>query len=254
MLTGIVSSISHGIDALISFPKMFDQLTAIPAADAEYGSLLKETTEITHQKKLVQMRKTQAEVALGIVRKKLALAENDLSLARQQHAGLVEDIEYLKQIAINLIRSAQRYMDILIKYAFLAARALEIYTYEDMSNNIRYDYGYIHPDREEDLLLKPTTADNRSSFLPLIDEYVNSWKQFVNILVYQDRYEKYISSGDQVHDIQFQSFTDQHILSQFKQTADLFFAVELRELPQSRYEAKVEFVHLYLENVTSNFP
>jgi hypothetical protein len=122
-----------------------------------------------------------------------------------------------------------------------------------MSNSIRYDYGYIHPDREEDLLLTPSTAEiNR--FLPLIDEYVNSWKNFVDILRLKDKYEKYISSGDQVHDIHFISFTDQNILSQFKQTANLFFSVELNELPQSRYESKVEFVHVYLENVISNAP
>jgi hypothetical protein len=74
------------------------------------------------------------------------------------------------------------------------------------------------------------TEDNRASFLRLIDECVNSWKQFVNILVYQDSYQKYISSGDQVHDIQFLSFTDQNILLQFKQNADLFLAANLKEL------------------------
>jgi hypothetical protein len=37
--------------------------------------------------------------------------------------------------------------------------------------------------------------------------------------------------------------------------ADLFFAVDLKELPQSRFEVKkVKFVHFYLENVTSNSP
>jgi hypothetical protein len=253
----LIPKIERGADALISFPKMLDELIAIPDVDSEYRELMKETTEITHQKKLVQMRKTQAEAALNVVRKKMALAQNDLDLAKQQRAGLIADIEYLKQVAINLIRSAQRYMDILIKYAFFAARALEIYTYEDKSSDIRYDYGYIHPDTEEDLILNPTIERDgrkRSSFIPLIEQYVNSWKQFVDILLLQDSYEKYISSGDQVGDIHFISFTDQQILSQFKQTANLFFVVDLKDLPQSRYEAKVKSVHIYLENVKSNAP
>ena len=82
-----VDGIKNGVDALISLSKMYAQLAnAIPPSsnDAVIGSLLREATELTHQKKLALMRVVRAEAALDIARRKLALAENDLILARQR--------------------------------------------------------------------------------------------------------------------------------------------------------------------------
>ena len=90
--------------------------------------LLRAATELTHAKLLAQLRNDQAGFALAAVTAHLAQAVQDLELARTQLGGLTGDIEFLEQVALTLIRSAQRYMDVLIKYAFCAAlRAGDLY-------------------------------------------------------------------------------------------------------------------------------
>ena len=98
-----------------------------------------------------------------------------------------------------MIRSAQRYMDVLIKYAFFAARALEIYTLTDMSDEIRTDYGYIHPDVEQDY------ADGLLPLAQLIGEYTTSWSRFVDIINYRNAFDSYFGSSDKVDDKVFLS-------------------------------------------------
>jgi hypothetical protein len=134
-------------------------------------------------------------------------------------------------------------MDVLIKYAFFAARALEIYTFADMSNEIRYDYGYIHPDREEELPLPQ-----------LIDEYVASWSRLVSVVTYRDRYEQYFIGPSLVHDIHYLVVEDAQRLADFRASRDLYFNVALSDLPASRFEAKVEAVYLALVGATASAP
>jgi hypothetical protein len=154
----------------------------------------------TDRNRVEQLHVGQAQLALRAAEARQALAESDLLLASQQLAGLKDEISDLRQVAVTLIRSAQGYMDTLIKYAFPAARALEIYTFADLSTEIRYDDGYIHPDREEDLLV-----DDAESLIQLLGEYTASWSRFVGVVNYRNRYEQYFLGANLVHDIKFLS-------------------------------------------------
>jgi hypothetical protein len=225
---GDLSALIKGTNAVISFVKLRDSFDQIPAGDAEYRDLMRQTVDLTRQRKLAELHRTQADLTLRAAEQKLALATQDLTLANQQLTGLVTDMVFLEGTARTLIRSAQRYMDVLIKYAFLAARALEIYTFADMSNAIRYDYGYIHPDREEELPLPQ-----------LIGEYVASWSRLVGIVTYRDRFEQYFLGPSLVHDIHYIAVEDAQRLADFRARRDLYFTVALSDLPPSRFEAKL---------------
>ena len=172
----------------------------------------------------------------------------DLALARTQLGSLSSDIDFLEGVALTLIRSAQRYMDVLIKYAFFAARALEIYTLTDMSDEIRTDYGYIHPDVEQNY------ADGLLPLAQLIGEYTTSWSRFVDIINYRNAFDSYFGSSDKVDDKVFLSLTDPITLAQFRQTQNLLFSIDLADLPPTRFEAKVTYVLLSLTGAAANVP
>ena len=247
--SGDLKEIVEGGEAVVSLVKAIDSLNDVPQADAEYKQLMREAIDAVGQKKLAELHVGQAQLGLRAAEARQALALSDLALANQQLAGLQDEIGYLRQVAVTLVRSAQGYMDTLIKYAFLAARSLEIYTFADLSSEIRYDYGYLHPDREQDLL-----ADDAKSLIQLLAEYTASWSRFVGVVNYRNRYEQYFLGANLVHDIKFLSITDAQTLADFKATHDLSLQVELGELPPSRHEAKAEAVYLALVGVTAAAP
>jgi hypothetical protein len=139
-------------------------------------------------------------------------------------------------------------MDILIKYAFFAVRSLEIYTLDNLSNEIHTDYGYIHPDMEQDF------QDRLLPLAQLIGAYQTSWGRFVGILNFRNSYDNYFSSGNKVNDKVFLTFTDPALLTQFRESPDLLLTVDLQDIPPTRFEAKASYVKLSLTGTTANVP
>ena len=134
----------------VSFAEMIADLPD-PKDDDELRKLVREAVEAAHAKLLADLRCEQAAAASHAAGLRVAQARTDIELAKTQLNGLVTDINYLELVAFNLIRNARGYMDLLTQTAFKAARAVEIYTLADMSGIVRADYGYVHPDREQDL-------------------------------------------------------------------------------------------------------
>lgn len=231
----------------LSFAKMIKDVDEA-AGDAELKKLVKESIELTHAKLITQLRTEQAAFTLQAATLKLEQAQRDLELARAQLDGLTNNVAFLEQVALTLISSAQGYMDVLIKYAFFAARSLEIYTLTDISNEIHYDYGYISPDIEQDY------QDRLLPLAQLIGAYQTSWGRFVGIINYRNSYDNYFISGNKVNDKVFVSITDPLVLAQFRQTQSLLLPIELADLPPTRFEAKAIYVLLALTGATANVP
>jgi hypothetical protein len=139
-------------------------------------------------------------------------------------------------------------MDILMRYAFFAARSVEIYTVDDLSNEVFYDYGYIHPDLEQDY------ADGLLSLANLIGAYVTSWSRFVGVIGYRSRYDAYFTGADRVGDKVFVSVTDPATLADFRATQTVAVDVRLADLPSTRLEAKATYVLLALVGATATIP
>ena len=237
-LKDAIPKIQQGVAAIISFKKMLDDLSKAHVDNEEYRKLIADSIELAHAQLLARLRETQAEFKLQAAQKRLQLAKDDKAAVEKQLKGLVTDNEYLKQTAFILVKAAQHYMNTLTKYAFLAARALEIYTLEDLSGQIRYDYGYIHPDREKDY------QEGLITLTQLISKYEHSWTTFADLIGYADRYHTYFSSGDLVHDLHRISFKDAQVLSDFRTKSKIRFTVRIEDLPTSRLEAKVDSVYV----------
>ncbi|TDH24531.1 hypothetical protein EXU57_14390 [Segetibacter sp. 3557_3] len=245
-LPGFIEEISKGVKTIISFTKMMEDANQSNVEDEEYRALIQQAIEFAHQQVIAQMHQGQAIFALQAAQKRLTQAQANKAAAQQQLAALSSDVKVLENASFSLIRIAQQYMNILTKYAFFAARSLEIYTLVDKSKDIRFDYGYIHPDK---------IANYKSgliSLTTLIAAYQQSWSTFANLLNYRQQYDNYFTVGSWVYDYHKVSFKDTAILNKFKSSAELNFAVRLSDLPSSRYEAKAETVYVAFVGATSN--
>src|SRR5207249_3926679 len=98
----------------------------------------------------------QANLQVQGAEARIKLAQDDIKRAQDLLAALPD--KTFEQAGRFLIAFAQNHLDVITRSAFLAARSLEIYTLDDLSDQIRYDYGYIHPDLDLDLPLADLTV------------------------------------------------------------------------------------------------
>jgi hypothetical protein len=246
---GLKDHIMKAIDVtktVVRFTEMLNQVWELKLDNEGYRKLLEDGLEIAHSRLLAVLRKSQADLSRESAETRLQIAKTNQAAAENQLGGLVNDRRYLEGVAFNLLKSAQHYMDMLSRYAFLSARAVEIYTLADLSDQIRYDYGYIHPDRESDY------DGGFISVAQLIGEYQLSWGQHVGVVSnYRVAYDNYFRSWNWVDDFHRISITDPEALSEFKRTYGIRFTVRPSDL-SLRLEAKVDSVYVAFIGATSD--
>lgn len=231
---------------VISFSKIIGDLNKAEG-DPELIKLLTELTNLVHAQFMAQMQDEQATLLVQAAEQRLAQAKVDQALVTQQAAALTSDQSVLDTAAQTLIRLGRGFVDNLSRYMFFAARALEIYTLAELSGEIRYDYGFIQPDLEQDYL---DGFRSRADYISRITSSVSA----MIILSYRVRYDNYFLGQSWTHDTLFRSFSSPALLDQFRQTRMLSFSLGLADLPSSRYEAKVTGVRLSLVGATANAP
>ena len=244
---GGFKDLAEGAGKLISFVKVIDDFLNFgdtSAENAKQAELLRQAADAAWQRRLADLHTQHAHAELEVVQAKKELAQADYARAQDQLAQLTGTTEQLESAARTLIRTAQRYADILMKYAFLAARALEIYTLAEISpDEIWFDYGYVNPEDEADLPL-----------LQQITLYMQSWARFAGVVAYEDRFASYFRRGDIVHDSFFASITDAATIADFKVSQTLHLPVALSALLPERFEAKAEGVAVSLTGATAASP
>ncbi|KAB8140042.1 hypothetical protein F8S13_25545 [Chloroflexia bacterium SDU3-3] len=231
---------------VISFSKIIGDLNKANG-DPELIKLLTELTNLVHAQFMAQMQDEQTTLLVQAAEQRLAQAQADLVLVNKQAEALTADQSVLDTAARTLIRLGRGFVDNLGRYMFFAARSLEIYTLADLSGEIRYDYGFIQPDLEQDYL---DGFRSRADYLSRINASISA----MIILNYRLRYDSYFLGHSWTHDTLFRSFSSPALLEQFRQTRTLSFALGLADLPSSRYEAKVTGVRLSLVGATANAP
>lgn len=237
-LKGYVEEVAKGVEMIISFPKMLEDAWAVKVDNEGYKQLIVQSVELAHQQLIAGLHQQQAQYALQAAEKRLKNANEGKLLAENHKATLTNDNKTLKKAALFLMKLGQHYTNTLSKYAFLAARSLEIYTLTDKSKDICFDYGYVHPDDE---------ANYELGILPLanlVAAYITSWSRFGNLLAYREQYDNYFNAGNWVHDYHRLSITDSSILNDFKQQQQLNLTVSLNDLPPTRFETKADTVFI----------
>jgi hypothetical protein len=135
------------------------------------------------------------------------------------------------------------------RFAFYAARALEIYTLDDLSAEIRYDYGFVHPDIDRDFVYGRLTESQYAL------AYQTAWSSVPTVLNYRQRYLDYFTSSaaDFTRDVYLRSIKDPLVLADFKEQHTLDISVDLTDTELfGRAEAKVEVVGVALIGAKSS--
>jgi hypothetical protein len=121
----------------------------------------------------------QARLAAESAQQKAATYAADTEALSTIAAGFEKDVAAVTRVARILIRQFQDYLDYFLWYGFRRDRAFDLYTLAvpPRAPRFRFDYGYLHPDLEEDAFFALGRGD-AARVLDLVDAYVKSLALF----------------------------------------------------------------------------
>lgn len=250
--------VEPGTRIFVSAKKVFDDIDAKVSVDPESTALLRELAMLAFEHQAAALRESQAALEVEAAKLELAAARADLARIATLRDRLATDTMALGELTRSVLKRTQGYVDIIIKYIFFAARALQLFSLSNTLADISFDYGYVDPDLENDAfrsLSRPRDQRGGSAkALRLLEAYLASWQRLPDILVLRDRFESYAASGQVTHDVLVSSVSDPASLKLFRETNELSFVLDLGGLPPSRYEDKVESVFVALVGATTKNP
>jgi hypothetical protein len=236
-------------NGLANFSKIVDELlTASNSPDQSViGELLKEQAEVMRKKLITDLRQKQAQDRVAAAQRQAQNYAEEAQHAQNLHLNWSETEAFLNAGIAVLIGSARHLADIVAEEVFLARRALEIYQLEDASD-VRFDYGYIHPDLDSTLpsLQRVVACLQSASELP------------ANILTWNDIFLKLNAAQtggfDVVHPVVGVSITDAAALAQLRAGGGLQFTIPASATPPSLFELKANSLTIELEGASASSP
>jgi hypothetical protein len=242
-----VTEIAKGAKAFINFVDVVQKLVAGTTPDnAKVVGLLQRAVELKHAQLLADLRRAQADLTVAAVGAKLERANALLVEAQQLSAQLHAEVDKLGEAGLTVVRNTQMQLDSLLGFAFRAQRSVEIYTLKSEVQHLFLDAGYLEPDKERDF------AEKFLDPIDLIQAYIVSFDRLLQPIKMQEDYQAFFS--DQNHldaDSLRLSFTAPELLQNFRDTHDLQFTIELRDLPAAHFDAKVQAVFVAFVGATS---
>jgi hypothetical protein len=236
-------------NGLANFSKIVDELlTASNSPDQSViGELLKEQADVMRKKLITDLRQKQSQDRVKAAQRQAQNYAEEAQHAQSLHQHWSETEAFLNAGIGVLIASARHLADIVAEEVFMARRALEIYQLED-ATDVRFDYGYIHPDLDNTLpsLQRVVACLQTASQLP------------ANILTWNDIFLKLNAAQtggfDVVHPIVGVSITDPAALAQLRAGGALQFTIPRSATPASIFELKVNSLTIELEGASSSSP
>lgn len=244
-LGGGAKDLIEGTKSFISFGKVLADLEnamSLPGQDA-IGKLLKQQILLVRQKMVAALRETQARSRVAAAELRVGNLETEIAQVQQTLDRWSADAATLKAATNLLIRSARDIVDMVMEDVFLAQRAREIYQLDRIAN-LRFDFGYLHPD--VDRSLSPATRASASlTSLSGMAIQVLAWDQiFTQLNTAQIGF-------DVIHPQLSVSLTDPVKLQEFAAGATLDFSIDLSAVPQKMFELKVNALTLQMDGASS---
>jgi hypothetical protein len=232
---------------LVNLVKTLDDVWQAKVAKKEYQELLAKSVEAVHALLLARQRASQAEILHQVAVAKQVQRDADEQAATAQLNRINAGIKVLNDAAKTIIHTSHSYFDTVARFAFYVARALEIYTLDDQSSEIHYDYGYVHPDIDQDYL------EGRLLSEKYVAAYQATWSSVPDLMHFRQRYLDYFASSnsDFTRDIYVRLIAEPAALADFKQHRTLSVSIDFADLQQGRAEAKAEVVAVALIGATS---
>jgi hypothetical protein len=153
-LGGDLSDLMKGSsDALTNFGKVYAELSG-SASDSAVTQLAMQASVVAMQDMVAQLRQQQAADQLAAAQARVTDAAAEVQAAQDMLASWQVTSVFLDQAMNQLLTVARALAAMVSEAFFLARRALEVYQLEDASD-VRFDYGFLHPDVDNSYVNQP---------------------------------------------------------------------------------------------------
>ncbi len=214
-------------DGITNFSKVYDELS-LSTNDATIKQLSMQIVTLTMQSMVANLRRQQARDALAAAQARVTDYTAEIRAATDLLGRWSADKQFLDTALGVMLGVARNLADLVAEDIFIARRALEIYQLEDASS-VRFDYGWIHPDLDNDLLAHPLQRTQLSlQSVSALPTDVITWN---NIFI--DLNESRTSGFDVVHPQIEVVIDDPAVLAALGQGDGLRFSVGIGPSPAS---------------------
>lgn len=220
-----------------------------PGTAAQHKQLVQRQLELLADLNLAKLDLAQKNALADLTQAKIALNEQDLTTLRGVQEGWEADIGQESAIARRVVTQTQVFMDVLIKFAFKANRALDLWTFSSYAPKFSFDIGYLPPDDVENAY-QPLARGDDSRVLPLLNEYLTTWSRMPELVVLRDAYDTYENQLDS-YNLRL-TITTPAVLDALRITGTATFEVTLDNFPAHLSELKTDGVHIGLVGATGN--
>jgi hypothetical protein len=121
------------------------------ADQTQAAQLLKQFATLQVQEMIARLRQKQAQDRVAAAKRTAQDFANEAKKAQTFSQSLSKDADFLEGAVDSFISMARQLTDIVAEDVFVARRSLEIYELDDASD-VRFSYGYLHPDDDHSLV------------------------------------------------------------------------------------------------------
>jgi hypothetical protein len=244
-LGGGAADLIKGTNSMISFSNVLSDLdNAMELSEqSETGKLLKQQAELVRQEMVASLRVIQAQSRVNAAQVRVSNLAAEIQDVQQRLSHWSADAASLAAGTDLLIRSARQVVDMVMEDVFLAQRAREIYELDTISD-LRFDFGYVHPDLDHSL----SPATRASASLVSLSGFA------VEVLAWNNIFQRLNTAEigfDVIHPQLSVAITDTAKLRAFASGAALDFGISLADVPHGMFELKVGALGLELVGASS---
>jgi hypothetical protein len=244
-LGGGFTDLMTGTKAFISFGKVVADLEnamSLPGQDA-IGKLLKQQILLVRQKMVGGLRATQARSRVAAAQLRINNLDNEILQVQERLNHWNADATSLAAATDLLIRSARDIVDSVMEDVFLAQRAKEIYQLDPITN-LRFDFGFLHPDVDRSLTPAVRATSSLTSLSAMVIQILSFDQIFRQLNTAQIGF-------DVIHPQISVAITDPQKLRDFASGDTLDFSIDLADAPDKMFELKVNAMTLEMVGASS---
>lgn len=244
-LGGGFKDLIEGTKSFISFGKVMldlENAMSLPGQDA-IGKLVKQQILLTREKMVGQLRQRQAIGRVLATQLRVSNLADELASVQRTLDHWTDDAAALEGATELLIRSARELVDLVMEDVFLAQRAREIYQLDRLAN-LRFDYGFLHPDVDRQLTPAVRAAATLTSLSGMAVQVLAWDKIFTQLNTAQIGF-------DVIHPQLSVTVTDPASLRDLAEGRSLEFAIGLGAVPDRMFELKVNAMTLELTGASA---
>ena len=243
---GDLKDLISGTKSVISFVKVISDLDAAISGQnqSQVGKLLREKAKLTRDQMVASMRERQAKARVAAAQLRVANLVSEMAQIDDRLAHWSTEIAVLNAAADLLIRAARQVVDMVMDDVFLAQRAREIYQLEG-TPNLRFDFGYLHPDTDRSLSPALRAAATLTSLAGMP----------VQILAWNQMFQQLNSAQigfDVIHPQLSVTITEPAQLQALATGSALRVAIGLESVPSGMFELKANALSLQLNKAVTS--